>query len=104
MNSRDLMIVLGVVFAAIVLLPILGMSMWGTMMMGWRPGWMGGFGLLALLFVIAGVALVVHKVSHREPSSDDPLQTLKRRLAAGEITKEQYEELRQIVLKRAGTD
>lgn len=52
MGARDLTIVLLVVVVAIVLLPMVGMSVWGMGMMGpwpmadgmmgWRPGWGGG--------------------------------------------------------------
>ncbi len=92
-----MLILLAVIFAAIVLLPLLGMSMWGFMMMGWAPGMMGGLGLLALLFVIAGIALLVTGLVRRESRAEDSLDTLKRRVAAGEITKEQYEELRELL-------
>ncbi|MDF1541756.1 MAG: hypothetical protein RQ731_01600 [Anaerosomatales bacterium] len=80
---------------------------WGYDMMG--GGWFGG--LLMLLFsvvVIAGVVLLViwavrqstgqtgsHGSQSAPPqtSSDEAVAIARKRLAAGEITKEQYEDL-----------
>lgn len=116
MNSRDLTIVLLVILGAFVLLPVLGMSFWGGGMMGpggmmgrgmmggWSPGagfvggFGGGFGLLVLLLVIVGVVLIVSGLTRRETKGtmpDEPLQILRARLARGEITTEQFEELKQ---------
>ncbi len=101
MNSRDLVTVLLVLLGVIVLLPGLGMVLWGFGMMG--PGMMGrgmmgygggGFGLLILLLLIAGIVLIVRGLTRKEPTSEDPLEVLKRRLARGDISKEQYEELK----------
>jgi len=96
-KAREVLIVLAVIFAAIVVLPLLGMRMWGFMMMGRAPGMMGGLGLAAWLFVIAGIALLITGLVRRDSRAEDPLDTLKRRVAAGEITKEQYEELRELL-------
>lgn len=109
MTSRDWTIVLVVLFGAIVLLPLLGMSFWGGGMMG--PGHMmgrgmmggggagfgfgGGFGLLFLLLLVAGVVLIVSGLTRKDARTDDALQILRARLARGEITKEQYEELKE---------
>ena len=107
MNSRDLTIVLLVILGVFVLLPVLGMSFWGGGMMGpggmmgrgmmggWGPG--GGFGLLFLLLVIAGVVLIVSGLTRKEAKPDEPLQVLRGRLARGEITKEQFEELKEVL-------
>ncbi len=107
MTSRDLGVVLMVVLGAVVLLPVLMMSMWGGWgMMG--PGMMGpgmmsrwgygtgfGFGPMVLLLFIGGIGLIVLAFTRKEPRGEEPLELLKRRLATGEITKEQFDELRQ---------
>jgi putative membrane protein len=116
MNSRDWTIVLLVILGVVVLLPVLGMSFWGGGMMGpggmmgrgmmggWGPGpgfvggFGGGFGLLFLLLVIAGVVLIVSGLTRRDvkgTTSDEPLQILRARLARGEITKEEFEDLKE---------
>lgn len=109
MTSRDLTIVLLVVLGVVVLLPVLGMSFWGGGMMGpggmmgrgmmggWGPGFGfgGAFGLLILLLVIGGVVLIVTGLTRKGPAVDEPLQILRARLARGEITKEQFDELKQ---------
>lgn len=106
MNSRDWTVVLLVIVGVIVLLPVLGMSLWGfggmmgpgmmgRGMMGGYGGGFGGWGLLTLLLVIVGVVLIVRGLAGRAPQADEPLAILRQRLARGEITKEQYEELKQ---------
>lgn len=113
MNSRDLTIILLVILGVVVLLPVLGMSFWGGGMMGpggmmgrgmmggWGPGagfvggFGGGLGLLFLLLVIAGVVLIVSGLTRKDAKADDVLQILRARLARGEITKEQFEELKE---------
>ncbi len=100
MNAREITIVLAVVLGVILLVPVVSMSIWGVGMMG--PGMMGrgmmggGFGLLAIILVLVGVALLVVLLTRRPPAPD-PLDELKQRLARGDVTKEQYEELRQIL-------
>jgi putative membrane protein len=70
------------------------------MMRGWGPdaGFVGGggFGLLFLLLLIVGVVLIVSGLTRRDGSkADDALQILRGRLARGEITKEQFDELKE---------
>ena len=74
------------------------------MMVGW--GWGGGgawWGLLSFVFmvlVIGGtVVLVTWGVQQLGPRhhSDQPLDVLKRRYARGEITREQFEQMRRDV-------
>ncbi len=105
MSSRDLGIVVLVVLGALVLLPVLGMGLgggWGMMgpgMMGGR-GMMGyGFGFhpLAWLLLIAGIVLVVLAFTRKEGRPADTLEILKTRLAKGEITKEQFEDLKRVL-------
>lgn len=105
MNTRDWSIVLLVVLGALVLLPVLGMSfgfggmggMMGPGMMGGR-GMMGGGGgwggLLFLALVIAGVVLITRGLLDKGGRADDALAILRQRLARGEITTEQFEELK----------
>ena len=110
MNSRDLTVVLLVILGVLVLLPVLGMTlggfggMMGPGMMGpgmMGPGMMGGgyggFGLLTLLLLIGGVVLIVLAFTRREGRPDGALEILKQRLARGEITPEQYEELKKVL-------
>jgi len=107
MNNRDLTIVLVVILGVVLLVPVLGASFWGGGMMGpggmmgrgmmGGYGWGGGFGivpLLTLILLIAGVILVARGAIGRTPQSDEPLQILRQRLARGEITPQQYEELK----------
>lgn len=105
MNSRDLGIVALIILGVLVLVPVLGMSLgggWGMMgpgMMGGR-GMMGygfGFGPLAFLLLIVGIVLVALAFMRKESKAGDSLEILKTRLAKGEITKEQFEELRQVL-------
>ncbi len=105
MNSRDLGIAALIILGVLVLVPVLAMGFgggWG--MMG--PGMMGGrgmmgygfaFGPLAFLLFVVGAVLVVLAFTRRESKPDDTLQILKARLARGEITKEQFEELKQVL-------
>jgi uncharacterized membrane protein len=106
MGSRHLMIVVLVTIGVIVLLPILGMLMWragmmgpwtmGDGMVGWRPGWLGGLSALTPLLLIA-VVLIILALTRKEPKDQTPLELLKYRLAKGEISKQQYEELKEVL-------
>lgn len=112
MSGKDIGIVALVVVAVLVLLPLLGgigmMGGWhatGPGMMGgqwsadrWGGGWpMPFFGIIFWLLILAGIVLVVvslvRKGAPSEPSrtTEAPLDILKRRLASGEITREEYE-------------
>jgi uncharacterized membrane protein len=108
MTSRELVVVLLVVLGALVLLPALGMALGGFGMMGpgmmgpgmmggWGHsgafGWFGGLGLLALWLLVAGVLLIVLALTRRATPDGAP-EILKQRLARGEITPEQYAELK----------
>ncbi len=100
MDSHDLITVLLVIVGAVVLLPVLGMVLWGFGMMGpgmMGPGMMsygGGAGLLTLVLLIVGIVLIARGLTRKGSTSEEPLEVLKRRLARGEISKEQYEELK----------
>lgn len=121
-QNRGLVIALVVLGLIVVLVPALGGGMmgWGAFgpgMMGWyggQPGAPGGWGwglamglgwLVMLAFwvaVIVGIVLLVRAVGGSSaptnvPRGETPLDILKRRLAAGEITPEEYERMRQVL-------
>jgi len=77
---------------------MMGPGMMGPGMMG-RGGWggPGGFGLPTLLLLVGGIALIVLAFTRKERSPEEPLDILKSRLARGEITREQYEDLKQVL-------
>ena len=110
MQERDVAIVVAVVILVILLLGLLGGGMMIGPMMGWGgygPGvyGFGWWGILMLLFwalIIGGVVLLVLWLVRQArpptvgpgPSGPRPLDILKERYARGEITREQYEEMR----------
>ena len=64
---------------------------------GFGPGAMLLGGLTMLLFwggLIALVVWAVQRFSGGRPAAEDPMAILRRRLAAGEITQDQYEHAR----------
>lgn len=95
MSPRDLAVIVLVVLGGVVLLPVLMMSMWGGWGMMGRWGYGAGFGLLVLL--LAGIALIVLVFTRKAHRGEEPLELINRRLAKGEITKGQYDELRQML-------
>jgi len=67
----------------------------------WGWGWMIGGWIMMLVFwglVIAGIVVLVRALTHRnvfgQPGTDNALEILRRRYAAGEITREQFEEMK----------
>lgn len=107
MNSRDLTILLLVILGAFVLLPVLGMAFGGFGMMGpggmmgrgMMGGWYGGsgfgwMGLLVLALVVVGAVLLFRGLAGRPHAANEPLDILRQRLARGEISKEQFEDLK----------
>ena len=105
MRGRDVAIVIGAVVLIVLLFGLLG----GGMMMG--PGMMGwGYGfnplgwivmLLLWALIISGIALLaIWLIREAGPSMAAPtgyaraIDILKERYARGEITREQYEEMR----------
>jgi putative membrane protein len=111
MSGRDVAIIALAVIGVLIVIPLLGggmMAGWGTgpgmMGGGWYGGrWGGGLHLLGGLFwlaVLTGVVLlVVSLVRQQAPSrpaggEEAPIEILKRRLARGEISREEYESLK----------
>lgn len=110
MSGRDIAIVAAIVIGALILLPVLG---GGMMMSGWgMPHMVGGpwagrgwgmplFGGLFGLLLIAGIVLVIVALARRPGpaggAEETPLEILKRRLARGEISREEYETLKKEV-------
>lgn len=77
--------------------PMMGPHGFGT---GWW--WVGGW-LMMLVFwalVVVGIVVLIRSVAgtpaHRG-SSETPLEILRRRYAAGELTKEQFEQMKRDV-------
>ncbi len=93
------LVTLGVSIAAAVQGPAFGMGPYGYFY-PWHSGlWLGAMVLWMLLFwalVIGGIAWLISALRPREAPGgpEDPLETLRRRYARGEITREQYEEMR----------
>ena len=106
------LIVAVLVALMIVVPPLVGIAVgrgaygWGMMGSHMAGGWgmplMGGLGMLLFwLLVIGGVVWLVQSAGRGAtsagpsmPLAEAPLDILKRRYARGEITKEQYEEMR----------
>jgi putative membrane protein len=67
----------------------------------WGWGWMVGGWVMMVVFwglLIAGIVILVRALTTRnvfgQPSHDGALELLRRRYAAGEITKDQFEEMK----------
>ena len=103
-NGRNLVVALVILLMVALALSSTMGGMMGPGMMGRGGGWTWGFGMwlggLAMLVfwgaLIVGAVLVVRLlggVPGREVRTS-PLDMLKRRYASGEITREQYEQMR----------
>ncbi len=113
-SSRNVVVFVAIVVLLLFLLPLLwGSAMMGGGMMGpgrmgdWGMGWWGAArspwgALLSLVFwllIIVGLGLVVGWALRQAfPSTPgggrQPLDILKERYARGELTREQYEQMR----------
>ncbi len=110
MRDRDIFAIAGVVVLVVLLFGFLGGGMMGF---GFGPGMMGRFyggygfapwwGIVMLLFwalvIGGGVILVSRLVRQGEPTSQgghesSALEILRQRYARGEITKEQFDQMR----------
>lgn len=59
----------------------------------WGIGW--GMWFIPILIILAVYFLVKNNLPSKSgPSSESPIEILKRRYASGEITKEQFEEMK----------
>lgn len=116
-QNSGLLVLLAILILMVLLGPALGGGMMGPGMMGWygapgggpgAGGWTWGLGMglgwLAMLAfwgaLIVGAVWLVRTLSadHGEPprrAGESALDILKRRYAAGEITREEYEQMRQ---------
>lgn len=119
MSGRDIGIIVLVVIGVLVLLPLLGglgmmggggmmgpgtmgpgmMGPWGGRWGAWGSG-MHPLGVLFWVLILVGIVLVISSVVRRDSlgtpigRSEAPLDILKRRLASGEISREEYEALK----------
>jgi putative membrane protein len=116
-ENRGLLVVLAVLVLFVLVMPLLGGGMMGPGMM-WGPGaqgmpWTGGgwgwglamaLGMLSMLAfwgaLIVCVVLLVRWLAGTTAgpagrTGESALDVLKRRYAAGEITREEYEQMRQ---------
>ncbi len=119
-HSRGLLIALGVLVLVLLLTPMLGGGMMGPGMMGgYGPqgsippgvsGWGWGLGMaLGMVGMLAfwgallvGLVLLIRAAvatGSVPPGTggEAPLDVLRRRYAAGEITQEQYEQMRRVL-------
>jgi putative membrane protein len=123
MKTRTIIIVVGIALALIALLGggwLLGNQVWGVGCWPAGPGMIGGFGspwgmhtfgggLFMVLFwivIIGGIALLVaglvrqgtQSVGRGEsPRSESPMEILKRRYAAGEIDRAEFERMQELL-------
>jgi uncharacterized membrane protein len=70
--------------------------MWGYYD-GWNWFWMGGMMLVFWIGVIALMIWVVRTLSGPKRSGDPAIETLRRRLAAGEISPEDFDKTKRIL-------
>ncbi len=100
MKSRDLTIVVLVLLSAFVLLPVLVMTTWGWGMIG--PGMWGG-GAVGLIWLVVLAAIIVALLQRKDldlgrwfsgQAGKSPLDIAKERYARGEISREEFEQLR----------
>lgn len=113
MRGRDVAVIIGTVVLVILLIGLVGGGMmgWGMMgpgMMGWGGYGFNPFGWIAMLLfwalIIGGIALLAvwffreGTPATTGPSAPSrPLEILNERYARGEITREQYEEMRRAI-------
>ena len=118
MRGKDIALVVGLVVLVVLLFSLLGGGMmgygWGGPWGGWMgPGMMGGYGfgwgipmLLFWTLVIGGIALLAFRLLGSSPETTTPggpgagnraLDILRERYARGEISKEQFDQMRKDV-------
>ncbi len=119
MNEQTLLWIVVAILALFLLGPILSGLGW---MGGWGHGWMMGPWMMGrwcgwggqapwgapwifwlppliqlLLLIGLGVVVIVLLARSRPPAEGSPLEILRKRYAAGEISKEEFEEARRIL-------
>ncbi len=107
MQGRDIAIGIGAAVAAVLLLGLLGAGMMmGPGMMGWGGygfgPWWGILGMVFWVLIILGAVLLLAWIFRQGqpagvgpgPSANRPLDILRERYARGEITKEQFDQMR----------
>ena len=103
--------VLLTISAFVVTLPAAAFAYWGGTGGAYGPGWCGmpggglfGGGIFMLIFNVLLIALAVflavkffRKGSFAGADNETPLDILKKRLAKGEISKEEFEDLKKVL-------
>jgi putative membrane protein len=113
MRGRDVAVIIGAVVLGTLLVVLLGSSMmgWGFMgpgMMGWGGNAFNPLGWIVMVLfwalIIGGIALLAvwffreaTPATTGPSASSRPLDILNERYARGEITREQYEEMRHTI-------
>jgi len=69
--------------------------MWGYDVVGWF--WMLPVMLLFWGAVIVGIVLLIRALGAPRTGGDEALQTLRKRLAAGEISPDDYEKMKKLL-------
>ncbi len=67
---------------------------WGPTMSSWMAGWMWLPTLLLIVVVLVGLAVLLQRSPTNARETETAVAIAARRLARGEITKEQFEQLR----------
>ena len=71
--------------------------MWPYYGGGWNWLWMAGMMVVFWGAVIFAIAWVVRALTAQKTGVVDPITTLRKRLAAGEITQDEFEKTRKIL-------
>lgn len=79
------------------------MMHWGDYAWGWGMGFGWLFMTIFWVLVVLGIVYLVRTLAAKEksgPAEELPLDILKRRYAKGEISKEEYDRIKDDLLKR----
>jgi putative membrane protein len=72
----------------------------GHMMPGWMGGWMALWGVLAIALIVLAVVATIWLVRHLSGGGSSHQDVLKRRYAAGEISREEFLQRRNDLSRR----